>query len=72
MSTTFIRLAEEVPVLEENHLPFPPVVFAVIALLAFAFALAVLWSFRNTAQKVPAPGSRARAAQGDGHGSGHH
>lgn len=35
-----------------QELPMPPIGYAFVALLFFAFCLAVLWSFRNTAAKV--------------------
>ncbi|WP_392542500.1 hypothetical protein [Oryzobacter telluris] len=38
-----------------HELPMPPWLFGVIALVAFAFLLAVTWSFRGTAQKHARP-----------------
>jgi hypothetical protein len=48
---------------EETHreLPMPPVAYGVLALLAFAFGLAVLWAFRGTAQKIAGPQHHSRA-----------
>ncbi|WP_298751151.1 hypothetical protein [uncultured Serinicoccus sp.] len=31
-----------------NELPFPPIMFGVIAMLAFILLLGFLWTFRNT------------------------
>ena len=36
-----------------HQLPMAPVAYAAIAFGAFLAGLAVLWSFRNTANKVP-------------------
>lgn len=40
---------------EETHrsLPMPPIAFGIIAFCCFLLGLAVLWTFRNTANKVP-------------------
>ncbi len=57
MSMTVARfLSEELPTARE--LPMPPWLFAVIALVAFAFLLGVTWSFRGTAQKYARPDLR--------------
>ena len=50
-------LSEELPTARE--LPMPPWLFAVIALVLFAFALGVTWSFRGTAQKYARPDLRS-------------
>ncbi len=42
-----------------------PIVYGIIAFCGFLLALAVLWSFRNTAQKVP---KRHRANDSEHHG----
>ena len=44
---------------EEQHrsLPMPPVVYGILAFIAFLIGLGVLWSFRNTAAKVTVRGS---------------
>jgi hypothetical protein len=44
---------------EEQHrsLPMPPIAYGVIAFVAFLLGLGVLWTFRNTAAKVPTRGS---------------
>ena len=61
MSMTVARfLSEELPTARE--LPMPPWLFGVLALVAFAFLLAVTWSFRGTAQKY-APPTHGPAAQ---------
>ena len=39
-----------------RDLPMPPYVFGLIAFGAFLLGLGVLWTFRNTAHKVPPPG----------------
>lgn len=31
-----------------NELPFPPIMFGVIAMVAFLLGLGLLWAFRNT------------------------
>lgn len=43
---------------EEQHgsLPMPPIAYGIIAFVAFLIGLAVLWTFRNTAAKVPQRG----------------
>jgi hypothetical protein len=43
---------------EEQHssLPMPPMAYGVIAFVAFLLGLGVLWTFRNTAAKVPTKG----------------
>jgi hypothetical protein len=43
---------------EEQHqsLPMPAIVYGVIAFAAFLVGLGVLWTFRNTAAKVPTKG----------------
>jgi hypothetical protein len=40
---------------EEQHssLPMPAIAYGVLAFAAFLIALGVLWTFRNTAAKVP-------------------
>lgn len=62
-------LTEELPTARE--LPMPPWLFAVIALVAFAFLLGVTWSFRGTAQKYARPDlegvRRDSAATGPAH-----
>jgi hypothetical protein len=70
MSMTVTRLlSEELPTARE--LPMPPWLFGVIALLLFAFALGVTWSFRGTAQKYARPNLEGvrpgRAATGPAH-----
>jgi hypothetical protein len=37
-----------------RELPMPPVLYFIITFALFVVALAVTWSFRNTAHKVPA------------------
>ncbi len=49
----------------ERSLPMSPIVYGIIAFCGFLLALAVLWSFRNTAQKVP---KRHRANDSEHHG----
>jgi hypothetical protein len=72
MSMTVARIVAE----EAAHteLPMPPWMFAVIALLAFAFLLGVTWSFRGTAQKYARPNlegvRRDDADPGPGHAQG--
>ena len=52
MSTTVLALAAaEV----HQELPLPTYAYGVIALVTFAFLLAVTFAFRGTANKVPAP-----------------
>jgi hypothetical protein len=51
-----------------HELPMPAWLFGVITLVAFAFLLAVTWSFRGTAQKYARPGDHGRHAGGDAHG----
>jgi hypothetical protein len=43
---------------EEQHssLPMPPIAYGVIAFVAFLIGLGVLWTFRNTAAKIPTRG----------------
>jgi hypothetical protein len=43
---------------EEQHrsLPMPAIAYGVIAFVAFLVGLGVLWTFRNTAAKVPTTG----------------
>ena len=53
MSMTLARVVAEEAA--NTELPMPPWLFGVIALLAFAFLLAVTWSFRGTAQKYARP-----------------
>jgi len=64
MSMTVARImSDELPTARE--LPMPEWMFGVIALVAFAFLLAVTWSFRGTAQKYARPnleGARPEAA----------
>ncbi|MEP6651011.1 MAG: hypothetical protein ABJA74_14060 [Lapillicoccus sp.] len=52
---------------EEQHrsLPMPPIAYAVIAFCAFLLGLGVLWTFRNTAAKVP---NRGQHNDADMHG----
>jgi hypothetical protein len=52
---------------EEQHrsLPMPPIAYGVIAFVAFLIGLGVLWTFRNTAAKVP---NRGRSNDADIHG----
>jgi hypothetical protein len=38
---------------QHNSLPMPPIAYGVIAFVAFLLGLGVLWTFRNTAAKVP-------------------
>lgn len=45
-----------------HELPMPPIGYALIALLFFAFFLVLLWSFRNTAAK-PGPQRAAKKAR---------
>ena len=53
MSMTVARImAEEAA---HRELPMPAWVFGVLALLTFAFLLAVTWSFRGTALKYARP-----------------
>jgi hypothetical protein len=42
---------------EVRSLPMPPILFGIIAFCAFLLGLGVLWTFRNTAAKVPPPGA---------------
>lgn len=61
MTTSLARLVTEGA--KVHDLPMPPIVFGVIALALFGLALAVLWSFRGTVQKVrvgthPGPSER--------------
>jgi hypothetical protein len=37
----------------QRALPMPPVLYGVLAFVGFLLGLAVLWTFRNTAAKVP-------------------
>ena len=63
MTTTMARLVLE----GETHreLPMPAYMYGILALVLFGLGLAVLWSFRGTAQKVRGGNS--------GHGGhGHH
>ena len=62
----------------EEHartLPMPAVAYGIVAFAVFLLALGVLWSFRNTAAKIPTSGA---TGHGDGHGGevdvhgGHH
>ena len=46
-----VTVAAEAEVVRE--LPMPPVMFFVIVFALFLAALGVLWTFRNTAHKVP-------------------
>lgn len=62
--------ASVMPVLvhaEEAHrsLPMNPILYGILAFCGFLIALGVLWSFRNTAQKVP---QRHRANDAEHHG----
>jgi len=43
---------------EEQHrsLPMPPLAYGIIAFAAFLLGLGVLWTFRNTAAKIPTKG----------------
>ncbi|HEY8306304.1 MAG TPA: hypothetical protein VIG79_06455 [Lapillicoccus sp.] len=43
---------------EEQHqsLPMPPLAYGLIAFAAFLLGLGVLWTFRNTAAKIPTKG----------------
>ena len=47
---------------EEQHksLPMPTIAYGVIAFVAFLLGLGVLWTFRNTAAKVPTKGRQQR------------
>jgi hypothetical protein len=54
MSMSVARLVSE-ELSTARELPMPPWMFAVIALLSFAFLLGVTWSFRGTAQKYARP-----------------
>ena len=60
--TVALFLSEELPTARE--LPMPPWLYGVIALVLFAFAIGVTWSFRGTAQKysIPVHGEAARKA----------
>ena len=40
-----------------RSLPMPPIVFGIIAFVAFLIGLGVLWTFRNSAAKIPPPGA---------------
>ncbi|MBK6886173.1 MAG: hypothetical protein IPH03_06690 [Tetrasphaera sp.] len=51
MSTSLIALATE-GAEKTRELPMPAVMYAVIALVAFALLLAVTWAFRGTAAKL--------------------
>ncbi len=46
-----------------RQLPMPPIAFFFVAFGLFLLALAITWSFRNTAYKLQAP----RGAQSDTH-----
>jgi hypothetical protein len=35
----------------------PPILFGIIAFCAFLLGLGVLWTFRNSAAKIPPPGA---------------
>ena len=43
---------------EEQHrsLPMPPLAYGIIAFAAFLLGLGVLWTFCNTAAKIPTKG----------------
>ncbi len=77
MTMTVARFVAEEAV--HRELPMPPWVFPAIALLGFAFLLAVTWSFRGTAQKHASPGSQhetghapaAEASSGHAYQAGH-
>lgn len=53
MSMSLVRLASQ-----ESHrqLPMPDYLYGILALLSFALLLGILWSFRNTANKVRGEG----------------
>lgn len=55
-----------------NELPFAPIWFGVIALVAFMALLGFLWAFRNTLALDPHPAQghgTTAAPHADGHGS---
>ncbi|MGI8530433.1 MAG: hypothetical protein ACR2KO_13255 [Geodermatophilaceae bacterium] len=60
MTSTLARLVTEGAVPRE--LPMPSYLYGIIALMLFGLGLAVLWSFRGTAQKVR--GSSTHGGQG--------
>jgi hypothetical protein len=41
---------------ETRSLPMPPLAYGLIAFAGFLLGLGVLWTFRNSAAKVPPPG----------------
>ena len=40
----------------QRSLPMPPIAFGIIAFCCFLVGLGVLWTFRNTANKIPRDG----------------
>lgn len=50
-----------------RELPMPAPLYGALFLVGFGLLLAILWAFRNTANKVRVPGSE----HGSGHGSQH-
>ncbi len=56
MKSSLARIGADsyVPPLQEHHLPFPHIIYGLIAFCVFLALLGLLWSFRNTATKAAA------------------
>ncbi len=65
MTTSLARLVTEGA--KVRDMPMPPIVFGLIALALFGLALAVLWSFRGTVQKVRVGGHPGPSERHDHH-----
>lgn len=61
-----LTLASVFTAAEEAHreLPMPAIAYGILALAAFGVLLALLWSFRGTAQKVRSPQAGGHDAHG--------
>lgn len=68
MSHMLALIAAEEETLRE--LPMPPVAYGLLALVGFGLLLAILWSFRGTAQKIRDVGQTA--ADNPSHAPGDH
>jgi hypothetical protein len=54
-----------------RELPMPAPLYGVLLLVGFGLLLAILWAFRNTANKVRVSGIEHGGEHSSGHGSGH-